>query len=50
MQIEALRAEAEQAEKDLQNQHHRHQAELQCLRDESLQVNTNDSLVTTAVV
>ena len=38
MQIEALRAEAQQAEKDLQEQHHRHQTELHCLREESLQV------------
>lgn len=38
LQIEALRAEAQQAERDLQNQHLRHQTELQCLRDESLQV------------
>ncbi|XP_054890395.1 uncharacterized protein si:dkey-201i24.3 [Poeciliopsis prolifica] len=38
MQIEALRAEAQQAESDLQDQHHRHQTELHCLREESLQV------------
>ncbi|XP_067454586.1 M protein, serotype 2.2 [Thunnus thynnus] len=38
MQIEALRAEAQQAERDLQDQYHRHQAELHCLREESLQV------------
>ncbi|XP_061582010.1 kinesin-like protein K39 [Cololabis saira] len=38
LQTEALRAEARQAERDLQDQHHRHQAELHCLRDESLQV------------
>ncbi|XP_043983996.1 uncharacterized protein si:dkey-201i24.3 isoform X3 [Gambusia affinis] len=38
MQIEALRAEAQQAEGDLQDQHHRHQTELHCLREESLQV------------
>nr|XP_020478194.1 stress response protein NST1-like isoform X2 [Monopterus albus] len=38
LQIEALRAEALQAERDLQDQHHRHQTELQCLREESLQV------------
>lgn len=38
MQIEALRAEAQQAERDLQDQHHRHQTELHCLREESLQV------------
>lgn len=38
MQIEALRAEAQQAESDLHHQHHRHQTELHCLREESLQV------------
>lgn len=38
LQMEALRAEAQQAERDLQQQHLRHQAELQGLRDESLQV------------
>ncbi|MED6264737.1 hypothetical protein CHARACLAT_017873 [Characodon lateralis] len=38
MHIEALRAEAQQAESDLQDQHHRHQTELRCLREESLQV------------
>ncbi|XP_026185553.1 chromosome-associated kinesin KIF4A isoform X2 [Mastacembelus armatus] len=38
LQIEALRTEAQQAERDLQDQHHRHQRELQCLREESLQV------------
>ncbi|XP_049898090.1 uncharacterized protein si:dkey-201i24.3 [Epinephelus moara] len=38
LQIEALRAEAQQAERDLQNQYHRHQTELHCLREESLQV------------
>ncbi|KAM4555676.1 uncharacterized protein PAE49_014652 [Odontesthes bonariensis] len=38
MQIEALRAEAQRAERDLQDQHHRHQTELHCLREESLQV------------
>lgn len=38
LQIEALRAEAQQAERDLQDQYHRHQAELHCLREESLQV------------
>ncbi|KAM6923720.1 uncharacterized protein FYW49_006171 [Xenentodon cancila] len=38
LQMEALRAEAQQAERDLQDQHHRHQTELRCLRDESLQV------------
>ncbi|XP_036933650.1 trichohyalin [Acanthopagrus latus] len=38
LQMEALRAEAQQAERDLQDQYHRHQAELHCLREESLQV------------
>ncbi|KAM7417744.1 hypothetical protein PAMA_017405 [Pampus argenteus] len=38
LQIEALRTEAQQAERDLQDQYHRHQAELRCLREESLQV------------
>uniref|UniRef100_A0A3B3YJ69 Uncharacterized protein n=1 Tax=Poecilia mexicana TaxID=48701 RepID=A0A3B3YJ69_9TELE len=38
MQMEALRAEAQQAESDLQDQHHRHQTELHCLREESLQL------------
>ncbi|XP_059201668.1 kinesin-like protein klp-20 [Centropristis striata] len=38
LQIEALRAEAQQAERDLQNQYHQHQTELHCLREESLQV------------
>eukprot|EP00066_Takifugu_rubripes_P019692 XP_011608958.1 PREDICTED: uncharacterized protein LOC105417364 isoform X2 [Takifugu rubripes] len=38
LQMEALQAEAQQAERHLQNQHLRHQTELQCLRDESLQV------------
>ncbi|KAK9518015.1 hypothetical protein VZT92_023344 [Zoarces viviparus] len=38
LQIEALRAEAQQAERDLQDQYHRHQTELHCLREESLQV------------
>ncbi|KAI3351787.1 hypothetical protein L3Q82_020618, partial [Scortum barcoo] len=38
LQIEALHAEAQQAERDLQNQYHRHQTELHCLREESLQV------------
>lgn len=38
LQIEALRAEAQQAEKDLQDQYERHRAELHCLREESLQV------------
>uniref|UniRef100_A0A3Q0SH68 Si:dkey-201i24.3 n=1 Tax=Amphilophus citrinellus TaxID=61819 RepID=A0A3Q0SH68_AMPCI len=37
LQIEALRAEAQQAEKDLQDQYERHRAELHCLREESLQ-------------
>ncbi|XP_070819481.1 golgin subfamily A member 6-like protein 9 [Chaetodon trifascialis] len=38
LQIEALRAEAQQAERDLQNQYRKHQTELHCLREESLQV------------
>lgn len=38
LQIEALRAQAQQAERELQDQHLRHQTELRCLRDESLQV------------
>ncbi|XP_030000857.1 kinesin-like protein KIF3A [Sphaeramia orbicularis] len=38
LQIEALRAEAQQAERDLHDQYHRHQAELHCLREDSLQV------------
>lgn len=38
LQVEALRAEAQQAEKDLQCQYCRHQTELQQLREESLQV------------
>ncbi|XP_024139920.1 trichohyalin isoform X1 [Oryzias melastigma] len=38
LQIEALRAEAQQAERDLEDQHGRHQTELQCLKEESLQV------------
>lgn len=38
LQIEALRTEAQQAERDLQDQHLTHQTELQCLREESLQV------------
>ena len=38
LQIEALRTEALQAERDLQDQYHRHQTELHCLREESLQV------------
>ncbi|XP_078810371.1 kinesin-like protein unc-104 isoform X1 [Oryzias latipes] len=38
LQIEALRAEAQQAERDLEDQHDRHQTELQCLKEESLQV------------
>lgn len=43
LQMEALRAEAQQAERDLQSQHVRHQTELQSLRDESLQVTSADS-------
>lgn len=38
LQVEALRAEAQRAERDLQRQHHWHQAELQRLREEILQV------------
>ncbi|XP_056296124.1 kinesin-like protein KIF17 [Pseudoliparis swirei] len=38
LQIEALRAEAQQAEQDLQNQYQHQQTELHCLREESLQV------------
>ncbi|XP_058504903.1 polyamine-modulated factor 1-binding protein 1 [Solea solea] len=38
LQMEALRMEALQAETDLQDQYHRHQKELSCLREESLQV------------
>ncbi|XP_029367803.1 golgin subfamily A member 6-like protein 4 isoform X2 [Echeneis naucrates] len=38
LQIEALRTELLQAEKDLQDQYQRHQTELCCLREESLQV------------
>ncbi|XP_060935652.1 uncharacterized protein si:dkey-201i24.3 [Limanda limanda] len=38
LQMEALRTEALQAERDLQDQHHRQQRELRCLREESLQV------------
>lgn len=43
LQMEALRAEAQQAERHLQNQQLRHQTELQCLRDESLQVRSAES-------
>ncbi|KAM3612138.1 uncharacterized protein V6R79_003444 [Siganus canaliculatus] len=38
LQIEALRAVAQQVEEDLQDQYRRHQTELHCLREESLQV------------
>ncbi|XP_039975528.1 uncharacterized protein LOC120785160 [Xiphias gladius] len=38
LQIEAWRTEALQAERDLQDQYDRHQTELHCLREESLQV------------
>ncbi|XP_034454136.1 kinesin-like protein KIN-4A [Hippoglossus hippoglossus] len=38
LQMEALRTEALQAERDLQDQYHRQQKELCCLREESLQV------------
>lgn len=44
LQIQALRTEALQAERDLQDQHQRHQAELHCLREESLQVGQNPDL------
>lgn len=49
LQIEALRAEAQRAERDLQDQHHRHQRELQCLKEESLQVRRehNEQIVVT---
>lgn len=43
LQMEALRAEAQQAERDLQSQHLTHQTELQQLRDESLQVRSANS-------
>lgn len=38
LQMAALQAEAQQAERDLQALYRSHQAELQCLREESLQV------------
>ncbi|KAF7668460.1 hypothetical protein LDENG_00011970 [Lucifuga dentata] len=38
VQMEALRAEAQQAERDLEDQYHKHQMELHCLREESLKV------------
>lgn len=38
MQMEALRIEALQTETDLEDQYLRHQKELNCLREESLQV------------
>ncbi|XP_067375294.1 cilia- and flagella-associated protein 157 isoform X2 [Channa argus] len=38
LQIEALHTEAQQAERDLEDQQHRHQRDLQCLREESLEV------------
>ncbi|XP_061643161.1 uncharacterized protein si:dkey-201i24.3 isoform X6 [Phyllopteryx taeniolatus] len=38
LQMEALREEAQQAHKDLQEQRHNHQSELRRLREESLQV------------
>ncbi|CAB1423506.1 unnamed protein product [Pleuronectes platessa] len=38
LQMEALRTEALQAERELQDQYHRQQKELCCLREESLQV------------
>ncbi|CAL8355160.1 unnamed protein product [Merluccius merluccius] len=36
--MEALRAEALQAKRDLEDQHHRHRQELQLLQEESLKV------------
>lgn len=44
LQIQALRTEALQAERDLQDQYQRHQIELHCLREESLQVEHNPVL------
>ncbi|XP_074529943.1 uncharacterized protein LOC141793287 [Halichoeres trimaculatus] len=38
LQMEALRAEAQQAEGDLQSQYQQHQTEMHCLKEESLQV------------
>ncbi|XP_010793013.1 osmotic avoidance abnormal protein 3 isoform X1 [Notothenia coriiceps] len=38
LQMEALRDEAQQAETDLQNLYQKHQTEMHCLREESLQV------------
>ncbi|KAL6117710.1 uncharacterized protein ACO6RY_15440 [Pungitius sinensis] len=38
LQIEALRAEAQQAERDLHDQYKNHQAELRCHREEGLEV------------
>lgn len=38
LQMEALRTEALRAERDLQDQNHKHQKELRCLREESLEV------------
>ncbi|XP_034545321.1 trichohyalin [Notolabrus celidotus] len=38
LQMEALRTEAQGAERDLQSQYDQHQTELHCLREESLQV------------
>ncbi|XP_055015516.1 uncharacterized protein si:dkey-201i24.3 [Boleophthalmus pectinirostris] len=38
LQLEALRTELQQTEQDLNHQHNTHQAEMHCLREESLQV------------
>ncbi|KAJ0002486.1 hypothetical protein NQD34_007635, partial [Periophthalmus magnuspinnatus] len=38
LQLEALRTELQQTEQDLIQQHNTHQAEMHCLREESLQV------------
>lgn len=38
LQMEALRAEVQQTERDLQCQYRRHQTELQQLREEAMQV------------
>lgn len=45
LQVEALRAEAQRAEGDLQRQYCRHQAELRQLREESLRVRTAATLI-----
>lgn len=44
LQMEALRTEALQAEKDLEDQYQKHQAELNCLTEESLQVGVSTLL------